>query len=41
MQEREKKTLDTDIDRRKVDLRITEYTNQLLNSIQEYFTVVN
>ena len=41
MQEREKQTLNTDINRRKVDVRITEYTNQLLTSIQEYFTVVN
>ena len=41
MQEREKQTLNTDINRRKVDVRITEYTNQLLTSIQEYFTIVN
>ena len=41
MQEREKQTPNTDINRRKVDVRITEYTNQLLTSIQEYFTVVN
>ena len=41
MQEREKQTLDTDINRRKVDVRITEYTNQLLTGIQEYFIVVN